>query len=96
LEISFSDAVEPNGETYRRATLSLGQLLYCVVEPPDPTYPFQNEKPLWVNGGSDGSQQVSATGLPAVPEGGFTYWFFVNDWNSFIHVAAFDAHILLH
>jgi hypothetical protein len=26
-----------------------------------------------------------------LPEGSFAYWFFVNNWNSFIHVAAMDA-----
>jgi len=97
MEILFSDPDKEDPESYRTATLSLSRFLYCVIEAPDSKYPFQVEKELWVDAGSDKSNHVSSTQRPGpLPEGAFTYWFFVNDWNSFIHVAALDAEIVLH
>jgi len=97
LEILFSDAEKEDAESYRTATLSLSRFLYCVIEAPDSKYPFQVEKALWVDAGSEKPNHVSSTQLPGpLPEGAFRYWFFVNNWNSFIHVAALDAEIVLH
>jgi hypothetical protein len=97
MEILFSDPAKEDPETYRTGTLSLSRFLYCVIEAPDSNYPFQLEKELWVDAGSDKSNHVSSTPLPGpLPAEAFTYWFFVNEWNSFIHVAALDAEIVLH
>jgi hypothetical protein len=49
-----------------------------------------------VDAGSSNLRKSSLTRLPEpLPEGAFTHWFFVNNWNAFIHVAAMDAQIIL-
>ncbi|CAN5517968.1 hypothetical protein BH20ACI3_BH20ACI3_09210 [soil metagenome] len=97
LEIWVSDSVEDDSEKYLAAELKLLHFLFCVIEAPDATYPYHEEKALWVDAFSDKSNNVSSTHLPgALPEGAFSYLFFVNDWNSFIRVAALDAEIVLH
>ena len=97
LEVWVSDSVEEDSDLYRPAQLTLLRFLFCVIEAPDATYPYQEEKALWVDAGSEETSPASsATKLPGpLPEGAFTHWFFVNDWNAFIHVAAMDARILL-
>lgn len=97
LEVSWADSEKEEPESYRAATLSLSPFLYCIIEPPDSQYPFADKKALWIDAGSDQLNHLSSTQLPGrLPQGAFTYWFFVNNWNSFIHVAAFDANIVLH
>ncbi len=95
MDIWVADEEDP--EVYRAAQLTLSQLLFCVMEAPDSKYPYQEEKPLWIGAGSvENSEAPSSTQLPKpLPEGAFVHWFFVNDWNAFIHVAAMDAHLNL-
>jgi len=97
LEIWVSNSLEDDSEMYRTAELKLFQFLFLVIEPPDPKYDYHDEKPLWVDGSSaDPALKSPATKFPApLPEGAFSYSFFVNDWNAFIHVAAIDASISL-
>jgi hypothetical protein len=97
LEISLADVHKDAPEIYRPATLYLTPFLYCVIEAPDPGYPFALNKPLRIDAGSDELIHGEPTQLrEPLPEGAFTAWFFVNDWNSFIHIAALDAEIVLH
>jgi hypothetical protein len=96
LEILLSDGEKEEADSYQAATLTFSRFVYCVIEAPDSKYPYQVGKELWVNAGSHKSSHVSSIQLPDPPEGAFTMWFFVNDWNSFIHVAAFDAEIAQH
>ncbi|MEK6280589.1 MAG: hypothetical protein AABN95_09580 [Acidobacteriota bacterium] len=97
LEVSWDDPEKEEPESYRAATLSLSPFLYFIIEPPDSKYPFAHKEALWIDAGSDKLNSVSTTQLPKpLPEGAFAYWFFVNNWNSFIHVAALDASIVLH
>jgi hypothetical protein len=94
LEIWVADSEEETRENYRAAKLTLSGLLFCVIEAPDPKYPYHEEKALWVDAGSSKLGDLSLTQLPEpLPSGAFTHWFFVNDWNAFIHVAATDAQI---
>jgi hypothetical protein len=97
LEIWVSDSLQDDSELYRSAELKLFQFLFLVIEPPDPRYDYHEEKPLWVDGGSaEPTLRSAARELPALlPEGAFTYSFFVHDWNTFIHLAARDASISL-
>lgn len=97
LEISLADVDKEGPEIYRPATLHLAPFLYCVIEAPDSGYPFALNKPLRVDAGSDELIHGEPTKLPEqLPEGAFTAWFFVKNWNSFIHIAALDAEIVLH
>lgn len=84
---------ESAAEEYRPVRLLISGLLYFVIEPPD--YPYSSHtEPALVDGGSQELPQ-SVSRLPKpLPAGAFTYWFFVNDWNSFIHVAALHAELV--
>ena len=86
---------EEEREVYRAARLTLSDLLFCIIEPPDPSYPYDDKKPLWVDGGPlDSAPASSSIQLPSpLPENSFVYWFFVNNWNSFIYVAAMAARL---
>ena len=50
---------------------------------------------MWVDGGLWNSAPISTSiQLPSpLPENSLGYWFFVNNWNSFIYVAAMTAHL---
>ena len=95
LQIWVADDVEEDPEVYRDARLILSDLLFCVIEPPDPRYDYHEKKPLWVGDSSHSFAPVSSSiQLPSpLPENAFSHWFFVNNWNSFIHVAAMDARL---
>lgn len=90
LVVGDPDAIrEADREAPRRGRLTLQGLLYFVIEPPDPTYPFKDAEGLWV--ASDGPlDELSSrpTDLPdELPEGAFSHWFFIHSWNAFIYVA---------
>src|SRR5690349_3816182 len=94
LEICVSDSEIDGPERWRPATLRFSPFLYCIVEPPDKTYPYEARKSLSVDVGSDEIAGISQTKMPdELPQGAFRCWFFINDWNSFIHLAALDAQI---
>jgi hypothetical protein len=88
---------EATRERYEKGELTIRDFIYCVIEPPDPTYPFVNASLITVGAGSATEEPIKTeTPLPQkLPEGAFAYWFFVNEWNSFIHIAAMDASLKL-
>lgn len=95
MELWMSAPDDEDTEKYRPATLSLSELIYFVIEPPGVPNTSHAE-PALVDGGSSELEQ-SAYRLPTpLPAGAFTYWFFVNNWNAFIHVAAVSAEIAIH
>jgi hypothetical protein len=97
LDISFTDADKKGPEIYQSATLCLRPFFYCIIEAPDPKYPFADDKPLWIDAGCDKLENAESIRLPEpLPKGAFTCWFFVKNWNSFVHIAALDAEIVLH
>ena len=95
MELWMSGPDDEDTEKYRLATLSIAELIYFVIEPPG--FPnTSHAEPSLVDGGSSELEQ-SAYRLPKpLPAGAFTYWFFVNNWNAFIHVAALSAEIAIH
>jgi len=96
MEIAWSNP-DSDSEVWRSATLILTSFLYCIIEAPDPEYPFASRKGLLVDAGSEDPASQSGTQLPEkLPEGAFKCWFYVNDWNSFIYLAALNAEITLH
>jgi hypothetical protein len=98
MEILMADSIEDRTETYRAAQLILSRLLFLVIEAPDSKYPYQEERALWVDAGSEKSTETLAPRPrpTPLPDNAFTHWFFVNNWNAFIHVAAMDAALELH
>lgn len=68
--------------------LILTGVKYLTIEPPDPNYPFLENKPLWIDL-SDNDKDFILSKF--IDKNDFTGRFFVNDWNSFIHIAAENA-----
>src|SRR5512146_2235728 len=91
-------------EVLRRARVKLTGVSFCVIEPPDVHYLWTEESlqvanfnPREVLDRKRGQEWpknvplgVSTDLLDALPAGAFALSFFVNDWNSFIHLAAKD------
>lgn len=84
---------EATRERYEKGEITISDFIYCVIEPPDSTYPFLNASSITIGAGSAKEDPIKTeTPLPQeLPEGAFAYWFFVHEWNSFIHIAAMDA-----
>jgi len=93
IQIDVSDAEsEDSSVQHRLGYLTLSGLLYCVVEPPDPQYPYGNNSGLWITSSAPVTSEDVLAKLPGpLPQGAFIHYLFVNDWNSFIYVAAMDA-----
>lgn len=80
-------------EGYRRGELKLLDFIYLVIDPPDLSYKYAAAKDLWIDAGEAKPNSIPPNPSPRapLPDGAFAYWFFVRDWNSFIHVAAMEA-----
>ena len=86
-------ATEEEREDYKPAELHLSDVVYFVIDAPDPNYKYAESKGLWVNAGraGEGKGPAPRVSYELLPKRAFAYWFFVHDWNSFIHVAALGA-----
>jgi hypothetical protein len=86
----------PDIELYRTAVVTLSGLQFCVMEPPDTRYPYSKSTALTIDTGTVGSLKTPPrTDLPvATPDGTFTDWIFVYEWNSFIYVSAIEASLV--
>jgi hypothetical protein len=85
----LASSVVTEREERRRGDLVLEGLQFCVLEPPDPRYPFAKSDPLWFVDFADADPKV--VGAIPLPPGAFSARFFVNQWNSFVHIAALKA-----
>jgi hypothetical protein len=88
---TLEGATEQERESYADAVLTVSDFLFCVIDPPDPQYPFNSPEPLRVDSGSGNPKGVEF--LNNIPPDAFAHWFFVNQWNSFIYIAARSAHL---
>ena len=95
IELWMSGSEDEDSEQYQTATLSITDLIYFVIEPPGVPNTSHGEASL-VDGGSSELEQFAFRLPKPLPAGAFTYWFFVSNWNCFIHVAALSAEIAIH
>lgn len=86
---------EPNQDEYGPAEVKASGLYFCSIESPDPNYPFRpSGHPLGVSGDNSGKSSSEISDLVSkLPPGTSCYRFFVEQWNSFIYVAASDVRI---
>ncbi len=79
-------------EVYRKGQLKLGGLRYCIIEAPDPGYPWCDTK-LTIDAGTVGSlKKAPSVRLPEpLSEEVSVHWLFIRQWNAFIYVSATDA-----
>lgn len=73
--------------------LTISGLLYYVIEPPHINSCFEDGSMDITSDGNVATTQFQAPlpELPPVPEEAFLHWFFVNNWNSLVYIAATDA-----
>jgi hypothetical protein len=79
-------------EATRTGRIELSGLVFLVMEPPDPEYPFKDTKRLTIDGG-DMRKNLNSDLLGSVPDDVFVRSLWVNEWNAFIHVSAKNAQI---
>lgn len=77
-------------EARRKGHLVFQDLLYFVIESPDPSYPSQSAGGVSISSdGPVGMNGVNGTHLPSnLPDEAFAHYFFVSDWNAFAYIAA--------
>lgn len=93
---SKDDAVR---QKYQRATLSIRGLRFLILEKPDPGYTFQSGIPT-IGGFSGWGGEYAPPAeirklVEQLPGTAFYEATFVQNWNSFIHIAADEAEIRL-
>jgi hypothetical protein len=76
-------------EAYKSGRIEISGLLFIVMEPPDPKYPFT--KPSITIDACDMNKNIKAKLLESLPSGSFFRSLWVNEWNAFIHIAAKSA-----
>ena len=83
-----------NLSLYRAATIKISGLLLFFIESPHPKYNFVLDgDPLSVSGDSVrvGQNREMDLLLPALPDNAWAYRFFLDEWNSFMYIAATSA-----
>lgn len=92
LDVWVGDADDPPDrlETYRAARIDVEGLLFLIMEPPDPKYPFDKSVNLTIDG-CDKRESLNAELLNSIPGNGFFRSFWVREWNAFIHLAGANA-----
>ena len=92
----MSSIDEKRREAYRRGVLKIYDFEYFIVEPPNESYPYKKEQQITIDGGDYEKKNIkTSVTLPrTISEGLFRYWFFVYEWNSFIHIAAKNAELI--
>jgi hypothetical protein len=79
-------------EAYKSGRIEISGLLFLVMEPPDPKYPFKTSD-LTIDG-CDMSKNLDGELLRSLPADSFFRSLWVNEWNAFIHIAARSADLM--
>lgn len=84
---------ERERETYKHAVLKFYDLIYFTIDPPDQGKSYTKEKPLRIDAGDSTKNSAPPSLKPrmTIPQEAFAYWFFVEPWNAFFHIAACKA-----
>jgi hypothetical protein len=93
LDLSYGDpnvATEAERDAYRRGQVVISGLVWCVMEPPRTPGSKRSEDGSRIDAGPL-SALKDAPELLAVPSGAFSWWFYLDEPNSFIYIAATDA-----
>ena len=87
------DAPLERREAYREGLLVISGLLFAAIEPPDASYPFAKPRNLRVDA-CDKKKDLDPSLISSLPAGSFVRSLFVDEWNSFVHLAGLDAEML--
>ena len=77
-------------EIYRPARLTLEDVAFLVIEPPDTNYPWLRAGPIKIDTGEGQARQSSST-LPVAPAGARTTWMYLEELNRFLLFSAGNA-----
>jgi len=77
-------------ELYRQARLTLDDVAFLVIEPPDVTYPWLKAGRIRIDAGEGQPPQSSST-LPVAPAGSRTTWMYIGELNRFLLFSAGNA-----
>lgn len=88
--IGNMDEAPEQRETYKRGRIEISGLIFMIIEPPDPKYPFLSSAQLTIDG-CDQRQDLNATLLKSLPKKTFFRSLWVGEWNAFIHIAGTNA-----
>lgn len=81
----------------RRGQLVFDDLLFCALEPPELDgargYVATAADGLQVDCGDGHGRESFRATLPTTPAGYLLIWFFVREWNRFIHICARSVHL---
>ena len=92
LWVGASDAKTPAERERRKAgRIRISGLAWCVIAPPD-VIVRPNPRGFRIDAGPVSDLETPPK-LPAPPPGVFSWWFFVQDWNTSLYVAGREASI---
>jgi hypothetical protein len=77
-------------ELYRQARLTLDDVAFLVIEPPDVNYPWLKAGRVRIDAGEGQPSQSSST-LPVAPAGTRTTWMYLRELNTFLFFSAGNA-----
>ena len=92
--LDFGSYDRSNSPDYRVGELRVSGLYFCSIETPDPNYPYLPDgSPLNVSGdpGKPETRRALEELSSTLPPGVRCFRLFVNEWNSFIYIAARDV-----
>jgi hypothetical protein len=95
MTVDFSDHDKKIATPAREVDLIISGLQFLSIDLPDPRYPYEDRASsiggFWHNEKVDALRKQEL--VAALPEGAFYNITFVDDWNSFIHVAGKHAEL---
>ena len=77
-------------ELYRPARVTLDDVAFLVIEPPDSGYPWLDAGPIRIDAG-EGQPRQSSSALPNVPRSASISWMYLGELNRFLFFAAANA-----
>ena len=93
LLVGDSDGPREHRDDCRDAEIEISGLVFFVIDPPDPGRNLHGSGELWIVDGyetrsiPDFTKTIEKKLLDAVPSEAFLQSFYVNDWNSYMHIA---------
>lgn len=98
LKVGVPDDSRETRNDGRDAVVEITGLIFLVMDPPDNTRDFSAGGEAWIADGYETTSIPQFTRhltelLEALPEGAFAHSFFVNDWNSYLHIAGANCSV---
>jgi hypothetical protein len=83
--------VRAGEDRYRRVRVRIKRLQFCVIDPPDARYPYNEAGARFIEAGA-GQPPASEVALPEpLVDGAFLFWLYIKPWNSYIRIAGCEA-----